>query len=92
MDSDPGGYYIQYFDSNLKLIKELDYRAKNTVIKNAFVKQGQLHLIEIENSKSENTLNVLVNTSKLGTLDFSGRQLLSFSKDKIKKFLQVTIF
>lgn len=92
MDSDPRGYYIQYFDSNLKLIKELDYKAKNTVIKNAFVKQGQLHLIEIENSKSENTLNVLVNTSKLGTLDFSRRQLLSFSKDKIKKFLQVTIF
>ena len=41
------GYYIQHFDAKLKLIKEVEYEVDNNFIQNAFIKDGQLHIIEL---------------------------------------------
>ncbi|OUR99396.1 hypothetical protein A9Q86_12570 [Flavobacteriales bacterium 33_180_T64] len=86
------GYYIQYFDNNLKLIKELNYEVKNKTIRNAFLKDNQLHLIEVETLKKEDKIAINVASSDLNTLSFSNKTLLDFSEDNVKKYFGVMIF
>ena len=86
------GYYIQYFDANLKLIKELDYEVKNKTIRNAFLKDDQLHLIEIETLKKEDRITIGVSSSDMNNLNFTSRELLSFSEDNVKKYFGIGIF
>lgn len=86
------GYYIQSFDSNLKLIKELDYEVKHKVIKNAFFKDGKIHLIEVLSQKKENKFAINVASADTKTLSFSNNELLSFSEDNIKKYFGVVLF
>jgi hypothetical protein len=86
------GYYIQYFDANLKLIKELDYEVKNKTIKNAFLKDGQLHLIEIEEEKKEDRIAINVSSSDLNSLSFTSKNLLTFTEDNVKKYFGIMLF
>ncbi|WCO00977.1 hypothetical protein [Psychroserpens ponticola] len=86
------GYYIQYFDSNLKLIKELDYEVKNKVIKNAFLKGNTLHLIEQEALKKEDKIGFSVASSELSSLNFTSKSILNFSEDNVKKYFGIAIF
>jgi len=86
------GYYIQYFDANLKLKKELDYEVKNKVIKNAFLKGNTLHLIEFETLKKEDRIAFNVTSSDLNSLSFTSKPLLDFSEDNVKKYFGVIIF
>ncbi|MFD2915959.1 hypothetical protein [Psychroserpens luteus] len=86
------GYYIQYFDANLKLVKELDYEVKNKTIRNAFLKDGQLHLIEIEQEKKEDRIAINVSSSDLNNLSFTSRNLLTFTEDNVKKYFGLMLF
>ena len=86
------GYYIQYFDSNLKLIKELDYEVKDKTIRNAFLKDGQLHLIEIEELKKEDKIAINVSSSSLENLSFTTKSLLTFTEDNVKSYFGVMLF
>ena len=81
------GYYIQHFDENLKVINELDYKVDGNYIKNAFIKDGKLHLIEMINNKKKDIFSIDVKTSDINKLSFTSQNLLSFSEDKIKKSL-----
>ncbi|WP_146191769.1 hypothetical protein [Algibacter marinivivus] len=86
------GYYIQYFDSNLKEVKTLDYEVKNKTIKNAFLKNDKLHLIEIEELKKEKSIAINISSSEINSLSFSSQNLLKFSEDNIKDYFGVFIF
>ena len=86
------GYYIQCFDSKLKLIKEIDYEVKDKRIENAFLKDGTLHLLEIESKKKEDKISINVSSASLKSLSFSTKELLSFSEDNIKKYFGVIVF
>jgi hypothetical protein len=86
------GYYIQYFDSELNEVKTLDYKVKNSKIKNAFIKDNKLHLIEIESLKKEKKVNVNVSSANLSDLQFNTRTLLGFSEDNIKQYFGLILF
>ncbi|MGS2727285.1 hypothetical protein ACU8DI_11810 [Psychroserpens sp. BH13MA-6] len=86
------GYYIQYFDEHLKLIKELDYEVDDKIIKNAFLKNNQIHLIEVETQKKEDKIAINVSSANIGDLNFSTRELLNFSEDNVKNYFGVSIF
>ncbi|WP_203258474.1 hypothetical protein [Hyunsoonleella ulvae] len=86
------GYYIQCFDQDLNEIKTLDYEVKNKTIKNAFLKNDKLHLIEIEELKKEKAIAINVSSSNISTLDFSTENLLKFSEENIKEYFGVFLF
>lgn len=86
------GYYIQYFDANLRLLQELDYEVKDKTIKNAFLKDDQLHLIEVETLKKEDKITIGVSSTGLNSLNFTYRELLNFSEDNVKKYFGISIF
>ncbi len=39
------GYYIQHFDANLNLLKEVEYEVDKNELRNAFIKDNKLHLL-----------------------------------------------
>jgi len=86
------GYYIQQFDSNLKLIKELDYEVKKKTIKNAFLKDGKIHLIELEKQRKEKKFAINVASANVNDLNFTNKEILTFSEDNIKKYFGVVLF
>ncbi len=85
------GYYIQYFDSNLKLIKEVDYEVDDNFIKNAFIKDNKLHLIEYEHNKKADRIIFNAVSANLKDLKFSKKEILSFSEDDQNKLFAVFI-
>jgi len=86
------GYYIQCFDANLKLIKELDYEVKHKVIKNAFLKGNTIHLIEQETLKKEDKIGFSVTSADMSDLNFTSKSILDFSEDNVKKYFGIGIF
>ncbi|WP_298426551.1 hypothetical protein [uncultured Kordia sp.] len=85
------GYYIQYFDSNLNLIKELDYKYEGNSIRNAFIKDGKLNLIEFEHIKKEDRITMSAATANLNDLKFTKKELLTFSDDNVKQYFGFAI-
>ena len=86
------GYYIQYFDSKLKQIKTLDYEVKNKTIKNAFLKDNKIYLIEVEKLKKEKKIAINASSSDLDSLNFTTKNLLTFSEDNVKDYFGVFLF
>lgn len=85
------GYYIQYFDSKLKLLKEAEYEVDNNVIKNAFIKDNQLHLIEYNINKKEDKISFNAVSADLSNLKFSTKEILSLSENNQKKYFGVVV-
>ncbi len=86
------GYYIQHFDKDLKLKNEFDYEVKKNRIEEAFVKDGQLNLIEFEQSSKEKSLIYTVKKSGLDEFNFTSKELLSVSEDNVKNYFGFMIF
>ena len=86
------GYYIQYFDSNLKEVKTLDYEVKHKTIKNAFLKNDKIHLVEIEELKKEKAIAINISSSDINSLSFSSKNLLKFSENNIKDYFGIFAF
>lgn len=86
------GYYIQHFDSNLKLLKEVEYEVDNNLLKNAFIKDNQLHLIEYIIDKKEGKISFNAVSADLSNLKFSTKEILSLSEKNQKKYFGVIIF
>lgn len=86
------GYYIERFDSNLKLIKELEYEVDNNHIQNAFIKNNQLHLIEYEHDKKADIIKFNAVTANIKDLKFKKKEILSFSEDSMQKYFGFAIF
>jgi len=86
------GYYIQHFDANLKLLKEIEYKKEaNHILKNAFIKNNMLHLIEYEKDKENNQLVFNAVSAKLEDLEFNKKEILSLSEESQKKYFGVLI-
>ncbi len=87
------GYYIQHFDTQLKLLNETEYEADhNTAIRNAFIKDNQLHLIVYHIDRKENVISFNAESADLDKLKFSTKKILSFSKENDKKHVQIIAF
>lgn len=86
------GYYIQYFDAKLNLIKETDYEVDDNRIKNAFIKNNTLHLIEYNHNKKADKIEFNAVSSSLNDLKFSKKEIISFSEDNIQSYFGVLLF
>jgi hypothetical protein len=86
------GYYIQHFDSNLKLLKEAEYEVDNNLIKNAFIKNNQVHLIEYVIDKKADKIIFNAVSADLKNLKFNKKEILSFSEENQKKYFGVVVF
>lgn len=86
------GYYIQHFDSNLKLLKEVEFDVDNNHIKNAFIKDNQLHLIEYDHDKKADKIVFNALSANLKDLKFNKKEIIAFSEDNIKKYFGVVVF
>ncbi|MFI1745046.1 hypothetical protein [Thalassobellus sediminis] len=86
------GYYIQHFDTNLRLLKEVEYDVEDNHIKNAFIKDGQLHLIEFDYKKKEDRIVFNSVSANLDDLKFSKKELISFSEDNMQKYFGAIFF
>lgn len=86
------GYYIQYFDAELNLIKEAEFEVDKNQIKNAFIKDNKLHIIEYVINKKEEEVLFNIASADLNTLQFKRKELLSLSKEQQKKYFGVYIF
>ena len=85
----PKGYYIEHFDSNLKLLSETEVDIDRSFIDGLLVKDGKVHLFEKKMGKESFAVNIL--TSDLGKLDFKSSELFNLDKDDIKKYFGVVI-
>ena len=86
------GYYIQHFDAELNLQKEYELKVKQNRIENAFVKNGELHLIEFNKSRIKRFLKYNALTTSLESFNFKSKELLSLSEDNFKKYFEVMAF
>jgi hypothetical protein len=86
------GYYIQHFDSNLKLLKEVEYEVDKNELKNAFIKDNKLHLIEYNIDKKADKISFNAVSAYLKDLKFSSKEILSLSEDEQQKYFGVLIF
>tara|TARA_B110000003_G_scaffold230767_1_gene233020 strand:+ start:143689 stop:145245 length:1557 start_codon:yes stop_codon:yes gene_type:complete len=77
------GYYIQHFDSKLKLLNEIEYEVENNKIKNAFIKDNQLHLIEYVNDKKTDKVLFNAVSVDLKSLKFSTKEILSLTQENL---------
>lgn len=86
------GYYIQHFDSNLKLLKETEFEVDKNTIKNAFIKDGKLHLIEYVFDKKADKISFNALSADLKTLKFNSKEILSLSEENQKKYFGFAVF
>jgi len=86
------GYYIQYFDENLKLLKELEYKVDDSYIKSVLRKGDQVHLIEYVTDKRADRVIFNDIAIDLKTFRLRKKEFLSFSKDDQNKVFGVPVF
>jgi len=85
-------YIIDHFDANLKLIKSVTIpNEKRSKILNAFVKNGNIYLIQRQMNRKEKSLTFYVHTASVNSLKFSKKELLVLDKDKVKKYFAVAV-
>lgn len=86
------GYYIDHYDSDLKLQKNLDYPVKDITIKNAFIKNGILNLIQLEANKKAKRFAYSVTQYDLKDYRISTDRLLNFPPGKAEQFFGSGIY
>ena len=85
----PKGYYINHFDSNLKLIGEAEIDIDKSSLQGVLVKDDKVHLFERKKEKDEFLVNIL--TADLKTLKFNKRELFNLSKGELKTYFMVIV-
>lgn len=86
------GYYIQHFNSKLELLKEVEYEVDNNSIKNAFIEDNKLYLIENNVDKKENKISFNAVSADLDKFEFTTKEILFLSEDNQKKYFGVIVF
>ena len=86
------GYYVEHFDKELKLLKEVEYEVKLNRIKNAFIKNNQLHLIEYEYDRKADKIRFNAVSADVNDLNFSKKEILSLSEDEQRQNFGFVMF
>ena len=85
-------YIIDYFNANLKLIKSVTIpNEKKAKILNAFVKNGNVYLIQMQENKKQKSLIYSVYTASVKDLKFNKKQLIVLNEDKIKQYFAIAL-
>lgn len=78
------GYILEYYDQNLKLVKQKEFEEKKSGIKGMFVKDNTVNLIECIVNKSEETIEYNVIKGSLSDFNFSKDNIFSIGKDNVR--------
>ncbi|MBR9757972.1 MAG: hypothetical protein GYB39_07795 [Algicola sp.] len=81
----PKGYYLEYFDKNLNLIGSKEMEIDDSSIKNVFIKEGKIHVIEYRRNRENNTNDYNVLSANLNDLNFTSKHLFSIDRKDVKK-------
>ncbi len=85
----PKGYYVNYFDKNLKLIRETEIEIDKSSIQGILIKNDKVHLFERKMDKDQFSINVL--TADLKNLKFNKTELFNLDKGDLKKYFEIII-
>ena len=86
------GYYIDHYDRDLRLKKNLDYPVKDVKVKNAYIKNGILYLIQLEANKKAKRFAYSVAQYNLTDYRISTSQLLNFPPGKAEQYFGKGIY
>ncbi|WP_323787350.1 hypothetical protein [Psychroserpens sp.] len=81
----PKGYYLEYYDLDLNLVASNEMEIDNSGIKNIFIKDNKVNIIEYRKNKEDKTNDYYVLTADPNTLEFSDKKLFSIDKKDVKK-------
>lgn len=73
------GYYIEHYDSNLNLVKEFDYEIDRETVQQAFVNNGELHLLTTQYDRDSREIKCLVQSTSVNNFKFSSKELMSLN-------------
>tara|TARA_R110002050_G_scaffold231427_1_gene367264 strand:- start:9181 stop:10767 length:1587 start_codon:yes stop_codon:yes gene_type:complete len=83
----PKEYFIEHYDKNLKLIKEITITNDNmSQFKGLMIKNGKINLIEFEYDKENMRINVNILESNIDDLKFEKKLLISLNQDNFKAY------
>lgn len=81
----PKGYLLEYYDSDLNLVANTEMEIDNNGIKDIFIKNNQVNLIEYKLNKKANTNDYNILTADPTKLEFSSKKLFSIDRKNVKK-------
>ena len=81
----PKGYYLEYYDQNLNLLASTEMEMDDSGIKNIFIKDNQVNIIEYRKNSDDNTNDYYVLTANPAKLEFSDKKLFSIDRKDVKK-------
>lgn len=77
------GYVLEYYNENLKLVKQKEFEDKKSVIKGMYVKDNTLNLIECIINNKEETIEYNVIKSDLSSFKFTKENIFSIGKKNV---------
>ncbi|WP_152611398.1 hypothetical protein [Psychroserpens mesophilus] len=81
----PKGYYLEYYDENLNLLANTEMEMDDSGIKNIFIKDNQVNIIEYRKNKDDKTNDYYILTADPSKLQFSDKKLFSIDRKDVKK-------
>ena len=81
----PKGYYLEYYDNDLNLIANTEMEIDDSGIKNIFIKDNQVNIIEYKKNTADKTNDYYILTADPAQLEFSSKKLFSIDRKDIKK-------
>ncbi len=81
----PKGYYLEYYDNDLNLVASHEMEMDDSGIKNIFIKNNEVNIIEYRKNKDNKTNDYYVLKADPNTLKFSDEKLFSIDRKKVKK-------
>lgn len=88
----PKGYFIEHYNENLELIADYNYKLKSTNFIDAFVKNGQLHLLFLEYNITKQAYDYKVHRAPVVNFNFTSQTLLSIPSVEVANALNKNYF
>ncbi|NKI26727.1 hypothetical protein HCG49_09155 [Arenibacter sp. 6A1] len=79
----PKGYFIEHYNKDLELIAEYNYKLKGPDFVNAFVKNGQLHMLLLEYNTKKESYDYVVHRSSITNYDFTQQTILCIPSKEV---------
>ncbi|SHI34518.1 hypothetical protein SAMN04487911_101183 [Arenibacter nanhaiticus] len=79
----PKGYFIEHYNKDLELIAEYNYKLKGPYFVNAFVNNGQLHMLLLEYNTKKESYDYVVHKSAINNFDFTQQTILSIPSKEV---------
>lgn len=89
--STPKGYYLEHYNNSLRLINQKEISIENSAVKNIFVKDGVINLIEYRLNKDDNTNDYFTLSYDLKNFQQSSKKLFSINQREFKKPFFLTL-